>query len=115
MKPVSPPPISRRDFLKATATASVAATIQGAPVAGTDAGSAMVQPATRMIGIQIGAVSFVDEGIEPVLDLLQKRAAVNTIFLATFTYGRGLAGRQIPGQPFPDHGVQESDEKFFHG
>jgi hypothetical protein len=27
-----------------------------------------------------------------------------------FTYGRGLSGRQIPGQPFPDHGVQQYDE-----
>ena len=35
--------------------------------------------------------------------------------MTTFTYGRGLAGRQIPGQPFPDHGKQESDEKTFHG
>ncbi len=68
-----------------------------------------------MIGIQIGAVSFVDEGIDPLLDLLQERAGVNTLFLAAFTYGRGLAGRQIPGAPFPDHGAQESDEKFFHG
>jgi hypothetical protein len=68
-----------------------------------------------MIGIQIGAVSFVDEGVEPVLDLLREKGGVNTLFLTTFTYGRGLAGRQIPGQPFPDHGVQESDEKFFHG
>ena len=49
------------------------------------------------------------------LDLLQEKAAVNTLFLATFTYGRGLAGRQIPGQPFPDHGPRDSDEKFFHG
>jgi hypothetical protein len=57
----------------------------------------------------------VDEGIDRTLDILQERGAVNTIFLTTFTYGRGLAGRQIPGQPFPDHGVQESDEGFFHG
>jgi hypothetical protein len=57
----------------------------------------------------------VDEGVGPVLDLLQESAAVNTILLTTFTYGRGLAGRQIPGQPFPDHGKQESDEKSFHG
>ena len=68
-----------------------------------------------MLGIQIGAVSFVDEGTEKVLDILQERGAVNTIFLTTFTYGRGLAGRQLPGQPFPDHGPQESDEKFFRG
>ncbi len=67
--------------------------------------------ASKSIGIQIGAVSFVDEGTEKVLDLLQERGAVDTIYLTTFTYGRGLAGRQIPGQPFPDHGVQESDER----
>ena len=32
---------------------------------------------------------------------------------AVFTYGRGLAGRQVPGQPLPDHGVQAYDE--IHG
>ena len=68
-----------------------------------------------MIGIQVGAVSFVDEGTDKVLDILQEKGAVNTLFLTTFTYGRGLAGRQVPGQKFPDHGVQESDEAFFHG
>jgi hypothetical protein len=71
--------------------------------------------ARKSIGIQIGAVSFADEGTEKVLDLLQDRGAIDTIYLATFTYGRGLAGRQIPGHPFPDHGVQQSDESFFHG
>jgi hypothetical protein len=69
----------------------------------------------KMIGMQIGAVSFVDEGVEETLEILQSKGAVNTIFLTTFTYGRGLAGRQIPGQPFPDHGSQESDERTFHG
>ena len=33
--------------------------------------------------------------------------------VTVFTYGRGLAGRQIPGQPLPDHGVQEYDQ--IHG
>ena len=68
-----------------------------------------------MIGLQIGSISFVDEGTEQVLDILQQQGAINTIFLTTFTYGRGLAGRQIPGQPFPDHGSKESDERSFHG
>jgi hypothetical protein len=68
-----------------------------------------------MVGIQVGAISFADEGVEPVLDLFQERGAINTVFLTTFTYGRGLAGRQIRGQPFPDHGKQESDEGLFHG
>jgi hypothetical protein len=69
----------------------------------------------KTIGIQVGAVSFVDEGVERVLDILQERGCVDTIYLTTFTYGRGLAGRQVPGQPFPDHGVQATDEGIFHG
>jgi hypothetical protein len=68
-----------------------------------------------MIGLQVGAVSFVDEGVEKALDTMQESAAVNTIFLATFTYGRGIAGRQVPGQPLPDHGKQEYDTKSFYG
>ena len=68
-----------------------------------------------MIGIQVGAVSFVDEGVQQVLDNLQKLGAVNTLFLATFTYGRGIAGRQVPGQPLPDHGAQKYDTDAFHG
>ena len=70
---------------------------------------------TPMIGLQIGAVSFVDEGVEPVLDILQSKASVNTLFLAAFTYGRGIAGRQVPGQPLPDHGKQQYDSDTFHG
>jgi hypothetical protein len=69
----------------------------------------------QMIGIQIGAVSFLDEGTERVLDILQERGAVNTLFVASFTYGRGIAGRQIQGQPLPDHGVQEYDLNFHGG
>jgi hypothetical protein len=103
-------PVSRRDFLKTTAALSAAAAVQPSALAA-DAPSAE----RKMIGIQIGSISFVGEGVDHVLDLLQERGAVNTLFLTTFTYGRGLAGRQIPGQPFPDHGAQESDEKFFHG
>ena len=69
----------------------------------------------RMIGLQIGAVSFVDEGVEPVLDILQSKGGVNALFLAAFTYGRGIAGRQVPGQPLPDHGKQQYDSGTFYG
>ena len=68
-----------------------------------------------MAGIQVGAVSFADEGVEKVLDIFQQKAAANTIFVTTFTHGRGLAGRQMPGVKFPDHGSMESDEKTFYG
>src|SRR6266403_2409387 len=70
---------------------------------------------SKMIGIQVGAISFVDEGTERVLDVLQERACVDTLFLAVFSYGRGIAGRQVPGQPLPDHGKQEYDAEFHGG
>src|SRR5580765_5729339 len=106
-----PEQLPRREFIKrgVAATAAIAATTE------LPAALAETSPREKMMGIQVGAVSFVDEGTEQTLDLLQERAGVNTIFLTTFTYGRGLAGRQIPGLPFPDHGKQESDEGFFHG
>jgi hypothetical protein len=94
--------LDRRRFLK-TAAASVPLLANAAA------------PEKTTIGIQIGAVSFVDEGTERVLDILQERGAVNTLFLAVFTYGRGIAGRQVPGQPLPDHGKQEYDLNFHGG
>lgn len=69
----------------------------------------------KMIGIQVGAVSFVDEGVDQVLDIFERTAHINTLFLAVFTYGRGIAGRQVPGQPLPDHGKQEYDLDFHGG
>jgi hypothetical protein len=69
----------------------------------------------RVVAIQVGAVSFVDEGVAPVLDKFQERAGVNTLFLATTTWTRGTGGRQVPGHPLPDHGVQEYDLKWRGG
>jgi hypothetical protein len=92
--------IDRRSFIKGATVASVAA---------------QVPAQKKMIGIQVGAISFLDEGVEQVLDIFQQRASVNTLFLAVFTYGRGIAGRQVPGQPLPDHGKQEYDLNFHGG
>src|ERR1700757_4403924 len=97
--------VNRREFLKIAAGAGAALAI---PSTGATVSS-------KMIGIQVGAVSFVDEGTEKVLDVIQERGCVNTLFLAVFTYGRGIAGRQIPGQPLPDHGKQEYDLNFHGG
>ena len=98
--------VKRREFLKLGAEASAALAMPAVAFPG---------QSKAMIGIQVGAVSFVDEGTEQVLDNLQERACVNTLFLAVFTYGRGIAGRQIPGQPLPDHGKQEYDLNFHGG
>ena len=62
------------------------------------------------IAVQVGAVSFVDEGIDTVLDILREKAHVNTVWLNTYTWDHGTGGRQLAGYPFPDHGPQEPDE-----
>src|SRR5215831_7034383 len=95
--------LSRREFAKLIAAAGVASGFPQPPTA------------SPTIGIQVGAVSFVDEGVESVLDRFQREAKVNALFIATFSYGRGIAGRQIPGQPLPDHGKQEYDSEFHGG
>src|SRR2546429_697328 len=102
------------DILRPTARVAATGAVGSALLPSLTRG-AETPASNRIIGIQVGAVSFADEGVDQVLDIFKEKGAINTIFLTTFTYGRGLAGRQIPGQPFPNHGKQESDEKFFHG
>jgi hypothetical protein len=98
--------MDRRTFLQNAALGTLATAAQDSHAAPSE---------KKMVGMQIGAVSFVDEGVEKTLDELQRDAAVNTLFVATFTYGRGIAGRQVPGQPLPDHGKQQYDTDTFHG
>ncbi len=103
--------MDRRDFLKSAAATTAAV---GADLA--DAGAAEAAPNfKKTIGLQVGAVSFVDEGTEKTLDILQNDGGVNTLFIASFSYGRGIAGRQVPGQPLPDHGKQAYDNDFHGG
>src|SRR5215475_7552141 len=101
--------MDRRSFLQSAAGTVAAASLRHADAL------AMAPKANKMVGIQIGAVSFADEGVAKVLDECQNSAAVNTLFVATFTYGRGIAGRQVPGQPLPDHGNQKYDTDTFFG
>jgi hypothetical protein len=67
--------VNWREFLKTSAGAGAALAM---PI------PAHMATSSKMIGIQVGAVSFVDEGTEKVLDVLQERASVNTLFLAVF-------------------------------
>lgn len=59
------------------------------------------------VGIQIGAISFIDEGVEGVLDILQAKAGVNALLISALSWSIGNAGRAAFG--FPDHGAQEPD------
>lgn len=111
---------SRRDFLVRAGMASAlmmsgragAITPQAAPSPQSPARE-NTKPEKPFIAIQIGARSFVDEGVDKCLETLQEKARVNVLMPTVFTYGRGLSGRQIPGLPLPDHGVQAYDE--IHG
>jgi len=107
----------RRDFFRAVSAAAAwaagAAPQANAQRAAIDRGR--VKRRKPYIAIQIGAVSFVDEGTEKVLDILQERARVNTLWLNTYTFERGTGGRQVPGRPLPDHGVQAYDTDYHGG
>jgi len=106
---------SRRDFLKNSAAFSAMFAMGSLTSYAAGSEKANTTANKKMHGIQIGAVSFVDEGVKQVLDYLQNQVGVNTLYLTVFTYGRGLAGRQIPDQNMPDHGSRESDARTFHG
>jgi len=75
----------------------------------------------KHVGIQIGAVSFVDEGENQVLDNVQNLAGINTLFLPVFAYNRGLAGRgYLDGTTSyratsADHGKKDYEPDWFHG
>jgi hypothetical protein len=109
---------SRRDFLKGMTTyprlAMLGVNVQPAepPVVSApfQTASRSVAGTKKLVAIQIGGRLFVDEGVDKVLDVRSEKGGVNVLMPTVFTYDRGLAERQIPGQPLPDHGVQEHDE-----
>ncbi|MDR1387428.1 MAG: hypothetical protein LBJ44_07565 [Propionibacteriaceae bacterium] len=70
---------------------------------------------SALVGIQIGAISFVDEGVEPVLDGLKETAGVNALFIASQAFDRGVAGRQVLTRPWPGHGPQDFTDLHLGG
>jgi hypothetical protein len=61
----------------------------------------------NFVGIQIGLVSFLDEGVEETLDILEEKAHVNALIPSTVSWSRGNAGRATDW--YPDHGKAEPD------
>ena len=63
----------------------------------------------RFVGVQIGPASFVDEGVDTVLDTLQERVGVNAILLGTVSWLGLKIGRSISWKidGWPDHGVPD--------
>lgn len=63
----------------------------------------------KFVGIQISPISFIDEGVEQVLDTLQKRVGVNVLLVGTISWLGLKVGRRISHEleGWPDHGVPE--------
>jgi hypothetical protein len=108
---------SRRSFLKGITAAPAVALASGESLFGQAAPSRSQAPANqagakgkKFVAMQIGARSFVDEGVDKCLDTLQEKGGVNVVMATVFTYGTGLAGRQVHDEPLPDHGVKEYDQ-----
>ena len=70
-------PMPRRDFLELSAKLATAAAV--APMIAYSPARAVNSASQKTIGIQIGAVSFVDEGTDQVTDRMN-RAVVCTFF-----------------------------------
>lgn len=63
---------------------------------------AAVKSRKNFVGIQVRGFAWVDEGIDAVLDNLQKKGDVNTVWAYTFAYGEQ---RLSKGSSLPDHGT----------
>ncbi len=105
---------SRRDFLKDTAGLAALTTLDPQAALAPHATFSPKPTLKNTCGIQIGPDCFYDEGIDKLLDILQNKGAVDTLYLSTFTYDRGIIGR-TPGKDFPGHGVDAPDTGYFHG
>lgn len=103
--------MDRREFLK-TGGATALGLAMNAHTAAFGATGARAKLAAKTTGIQIGAPSFVDEGIEKCLDTITELASVNTLFAMVYSYKEGLSGRTWPPV---DHGLQQRGPKFHGG
>ena len=69
----------------------------------------MTKTSNKFVGIQISPISFIDEGVEVVLDTLQNRVGVNILLIGTVSWLGLKSGRSISYEldGFPDHGIAE--------
>ena len=69
----------------------------------------MTKPQDKFVGIQISPISFIDEGVDAVLDTLQNRVGVNVLLIGTVSWLGLKSGRSISHEldGFPDHGIPE--------
>jgi hypothetical protein len=69
----------------------------------------MANPEEKFVGVQISPISFIDEGVEPLLDMFQERFGINALMIGTISWLGLKVGRRISWEleGWPDHGVSE--------
>ncbi len=69
-------------------------------------------PNDKFVGIQVSPISFIDEGVDDMLETLQHRVGVNVLMLGTVSWLGLKVGRSINHEldGWPDHGVTEPIE-----
>lgn len=69
----------------------------------------MTNKDNKFVGVQISPISFVDEGVAPLLDMFSQRHGVNVLLIGTLSWLGLKVGRRISWEVegWPDHGVSE--------
>ena len=96
--------LDRRTFLRLCSACSAFLTSAARPQARLAPPVSRVPVKTRKdyVGIQVRAFAWLDEGIDQVLDNIQHKGNVNTVWAYTFGYGEQ---RLKNGTTLPDHGI----------
>lgn len=69
----------------------------------------MANKSEKFVGIQVSPISFIDEGVAPLLDMLGQRFGINVLLIGTVSWLGLKAGRRISWklEGWPDHGAQD--------
>jgi hypothetical protein len=70
------------------------------------------QQDSKFVGIQISPMSFIDEGVGPLMDTLKDRFGINVLTVCPISWVGMLIGRRPSWEleGFPDHGVAEPSD-----
>jgi hypothetical protein len=100
------PRLDRRSFLSLCSACAAFLTRPAHPqtVARAPVKTSTVKNRKNFIALQVKPFSWVDEGVDQVLDNLQQKGNVNTIFAYTFDYEESRL-KKDGAIPLPDHGV----------
>jgi hypothetical protein len=100
-------PLDRRTFIRLSTAFAAFLTrpiqSQTQPIVAPRVSRVPVKNRKNYVGIQVRGFAWVDEGVEQVLDNLQEKGDVNTVWAYTFSYGETRLQKNGP-IPLPDHG-----------